>query len=154
MDTLEKLLTIEEIKQLKARYFRFIDTRNISEFLNLFTADVEWIWYAEDNVTVNARYDGIVAFERHLTEIGDPLERGFTVHHGHMPEIEVVDDRNARGIWAMVDYVFVPGVMEFTGYGHYHEEYVKGDDGVWRISKSHITRLHVDYPDGVKVSAS
>jgi len=26
-----------------------------------------------------------------------------TVHHGHMPEIEILTERTARGIWAMED---------------------------------------------------
>jgi hypothetical protein len=30
------------------------------------------------------------------------------------------------------------------GYGHYHERYRKGDDGVWRICSSRVERLHID----------
>jgi hypothetical protein len=33
-----------------------------------------------------------------------------------------------------------------TGFGHYHERYVR-QDGRWRISKTKLTRLHTDnYP--------
>jgi hypothetical protein len=30
------------------------------------------------------------------------------------------------------------------GFGHYHEQYRKGDDGQWRIAELRLTRLRVD----------
>lgn len=36
------LLDIEEIKQLKARYFRLLDTRRWDEWAQLFTVDCEF----------------------------------------------------------------------------------------------------------------
>ena len=30
------------------------------------------------------------------------------------------------------------------GFGHYHEQYVKGDDGRWRIKHLRLTRLRMD----------
>ena len=35
------------------------------------------------------------------------------------------------------------GLSALTGYGHYHERYVRGAQG-WRIAASRLTRLHVD----------
>jgi hypothetical protein len=70
-----------------------------------------------------------------------------TVHHGHMPEIEITGSDTARGMWAMFDYVEWPEQdgrrIGLKGYGHYVEEYVR-EDGDWRIARSRLERLRVD----------
>jgi hypothetical protein len=71
-----------------------------------------------------------------------------TVHHGHMPEIELLGPDSARGVWAMFDYVEFPRAEDgsrvgLRGYGHYFESYSKRD-GVWRIARMQLTRLRVD----------
>jgi hypothetical protein len=75
------------------------------------------------------------------------LEHGRSVHHGHMPEIELTSPTNARGIWAMSNLCEYRNRDEtrriLHGHGHYHEEYLK-EDGVWRIAKLELTRLRVD----------
>ena len=37
------------------------------------------------------------------------------------------------------------GNFEFTGYGHYHECYVRCPDAQWRVATQTLTRLHMDY---------
>ena len=79
-----------------------------------------------------------------------------TVHHGHMPEIEIIGADTARGTWAMSDYVEWPSDARnsrigLQGYGHYIEEYVR-EDGAWRISRSRLERLRID-PLGSTVPA-
>jgi hypothetical protein len=69
-----------------------------------------------------------------------------TVHHGHMPEIEITSPTTATGIWAMEDHLrFPPGarLRELHGYGHYHETYVKLE-GEWRIQSTKLVRLRLD----------
>ena len=144
MDPLQRLLDIEEIKRLKAKYFRCFDTKDWEGWLSVFTDDV----VLEFSVAVPAR-DGSreVAFTRLETKQGlrdfvvpytDPAQ---TVHHGHTPEIEIVSDTEARGIWAMEDIV-----DHYTdvahGYGHYHETYRKVA-GEWRIARVRLTRLRI-----------
>lgn len=71
-----------------------------------------------------------------------------TVHHGHMPDIEIIDEHNATGIWAMFDWVDDPAKgYAMQGYGHYHEDYLKAVDSTWRIKKIHLTRLRVTLVD-------
>jgi hypothetical protein len=36
------------------------------------------------------------------------------------------------------------GYQGLTGWGHYHERYVRGTDGAWRIARQRLTRLHLD----------
>jgi hypothetical protein len=50
------------------------------------------------------------------------LEGVRTVHHGHMPEIEVTGGDTARGVWAMFDFVEWPPAetgerVGLNGYG-------------------------------------
>ena len=64
--------------------------------------------------------DEFLAFLRET--LGDVV----TVHHGHMPEIELTSPTTATGIWAMEDMLRWPDGAELHGYGHYHETYEKG----------------------------
>jgi len=69
-----------------------------------------------------------------------------TVHHGHMPEIELTSETTAKGIWAMQDLLRWPDGRELCGYGHYHETYVRRG-GEWRIQSSKLTRLRTDFSE-------
>ena len=78
-----------------------------------------------------------------MTFLRDAIGDVVTVHHGHMPEIEVTSPTTATGVWAMEDMLRWPNGMEMHGYGHYHETYEK-IDGQWRIKTTTLTRLRVD----------
>ena len=76
------------------------------------------------------------------------LTPGVTTHHGHTPEITLLSDTEAEGIWAMHDYVQVDppsGRVSQKGYGYYFESYRKCDDGRWRISSKRNVTLRVDH---------
>jgi acetyl esterase/lipase len=127
------LAAIEQIKQLKARYFRLMDTKQFDAMRAVFAKDARL--HDEQSDT---RWSGRDAIVRGLAEV---LANARTVHQGHMPEIELLGDSEARGIWAMNDWVEQP---DFTleGWGHYHERYVI-EDGAWRIADERISRLRV-----------
>jgi uncharacterized protein (TIGR02246 family) len=139
MDT-DTLSAIEEIKQLKARYFRLMDTKQWEEWADVFTEDLDaWI----EGVSVAP-----IGRDTFVSSVSAMLADALTIHHGHMPEIEVTGPQTARGIWAMFDYVKFTNPerqLELKGYGHYQEEYRKGPDGRWRISSLKLSRLRVDY---------
>jgi hypothetical protein len=148
VDKLDQLWAIEQIKQLKARYFRYVDTLEDDLYLDLFTDDLEWTLFKEDGREVEYSIRGKEEYRTWRASHRDVRLVGFSVHHGHMPEIEVVDDDHARGVWAMMDYLRQPGPgRNYIGYGHYHEEYVRGQDERWRFAKVEITRLHIDRLD-------
>ena len=138
--TVRMLWDIEQIKQLKARYFRLLDTRDWQGFADLFTNDCEHVLPTDEPRPPQTNE----AYLRHLqASLGD----GVTVHHGHMPEITLRGEREAEGIWAMFDYVDISregAPLRLQGYGHYHETYRKGGDGRWRISSKRNVRLRVD----------
>jgi SnoaL-like protein len=135
-DALARLLDIEEIKQLKARYFRCLDTKDWQGFGDVFTADA----------VMDA--DGFVQHGREeiLAFLPPILEGVVTTHHGHMPEITITGPDTATGIWAMFDYLTWPGdgpPKGLQGFGHYREEYVRERVG-WRIGHLVLTRLRID----------
>ncbi|MFI6313536.1 nuclear transport factor 2 family protein [Nocardia fusca] len=127
----------EALRALKARYFRLMDTKDWSGFRALFCDDVV-IDLSESGGEVITGADDFLTF---LTaRIGDAL----TIHHGHSPEIDLLSETTARGIWALEDRLIWPDGTRVHGFGHYHETYTK-IDGEWRIRTQRLTRLHTDY---------
>ena len=131
---------IEDIKRLKARYFRCMDQKDWDAWAQVFATDAVMEIPEVDRV-LNGR-EAIVGF------VSKVLASARTVHQGHMPEIELTGADAATGIWAMFDYVELPASDSgersgFQGYGHYTEEYVR-EDGAWRIARTRLTRLRVD----------
>jgi uncharacterized protein (TIGR02246 family) len=128
---------IEAIKQLKGRYCRTMDTKDWAGMRQVFADDVTMDTTASGgNVMTGA--DDFMAFLR------DTLDEVVTVHHCHLPEIDVTSASTATGVWAMEDMLRWPDGTELHGYGHYHETYEKVD-GQWRIAASTLTRLRMDF---------
>jgi hypothetical protein len=138
MDDLARLLAIEDIKRLKARYYRCMDTKDWDGFRDVFADDAEMDMRGEAGEAGLARgKQNIADFVRGAV---DPV---VTAHHGHMPEIEITSPTTATGIWAMEDELWWPGGMHMHGWGHYHETYTLTAEG-WRIHTLTLTRLRVD----------
>jgi hypothetical protein len=146
MLTPTELAEIEAIKQLKARYFRGLDTKDWPMWRQVFTDDLEAI--IDQAVSTGGR-DGLPeprprggdAFVDRLAVLLAELP---TVHHGHTPEITLTGPDTATGIWAMEDIVGASDGRTMRGYGHYHEQY-RREGGAWRIARLHLTRLRLDY---------
>lgn len=131
---------LEEIKQLKARYFRTMDTKDFAAMRRVFADDVV--------MDTSEAGGGVVEGADAFIEFLEPTLRGVvTVHHGHMPEITITSSTTASGIWSMEDMLRFPDGTELHGYGHYHETYEKRD-GTWRIKTSTLTRLRTDITPG------
>ena len=136
------LIEIEALRRLKARYFRYLDTKQWDKWGNLFTEDCTLHNPGKRDEPLQGRDQIVRTVSRNMVEI-------VSVHHGHMPEIEILDDRSARGVWAMYDRLIGPppggiGRALLEGYGHYIEEYRKEADGQWRIARLELRRLHLD----------
>jgi hypothetical protein len=128
---------IEDIKQLKARYFRMMDTKDWDGLAQVFTEDVEIDVTGEGGGVTNSVADYIPFLRASIEDV-------ITVHHGHMPEIQLTSPTTAVGIWALEDQLWWPDGASFKhmhGFGHYHETYEK-QGAEWRIKTMTITRLH------------
>jgi hypothetical protein len=136
---LQQLLAIEAIKQLKARYFLYMDTKQWEAWRKLFTEDLR----TDGTLVADTSRDHFVDGVR------DHLEGVRSCHHGHMPVIEITGADTARGVWAMYDDLRFrenhPWSGKYTrrvGYGHYEEEY-RRVGGEWKISFMRLARLYV-----------
>jgi len=127
---------IEAIKQLKGRYCRTMDTKDWRAMRQVFTDDVEMD-------TTDAGGGLMTGADDFMAFLSDTLDGVVTVHHCHMPEIDLTSATTAAGIWAMEDMLRWPDGTELHGFGHYHETYAKVD-GHWRIKRSKLTRLRMD----------
>jgi ketosteroid isomerase-like protein len=133
---------IEAIKQLKARYFRYMDTKQWDEWGDVFTEDAELVNTQSRDVPLKGRAEIVRV-------VSTNLEHVTSVHHGHMPEIELLGPTEARGVWSMFDLLIGvrksradAGEVRLEGYGHYIERYRKEEDGHWRIARLQLMRLH------------
>lgn len=125
------------ICEVKARYCRFMDTKQWDAWRDLFTEDYELdVSAAGGPPPIKGRTE---ALEMAMSFVRDAV----TVHQVHGPEI-TIDGDTALAIWAMQDRViFGPEGPSLTGYGHYTDRLVR-IDGDWKIAASRLTRLHVD----------
>jgi hypothetical protein len=143
---LQKLTAIEEIKHLKARYFRYVDAKDWPCFRSVFTDDAVWrrsdpqgVAVAQDTVPIGGDSGGADAI---IALIREALSAAKTVHFGHMPEIEVLSETDARGVWAMEDYVQWPD-RHLHGMGQYVETY-RRVGGRWLIDSFRLDGVRVD----------
>lgn len=137
VDAADTLLEIEAIKQLKARYCRFLDTKDWQGWRGVFADDFHSDTTSSGGKVIDGA-DEFVAFVRKT------LNTQPTVHQVHAPEIELTSPTTARGIWALNDIVRLAPGLNLDGWGHYHETYEK-IDGQWRITSSTLTRLRTDF---------
>ncbi|GGC37485.1 bile-acid 7-alpha-dehydratase [Novosphingobium marinum] len=152
MDATQRLLAIEEIKQLKGRYFRALDTKDWAAMRTIFCDDATFD--ARTSFSIDGQAEGGKAAESNewFYEGGDTIVdfisgaagKNRSVHHGHCHEVEILSATEARGVIAMEDLLWDENgeAMILHGWGHYHETYRKVD-GAWRIHTSRITRLQV-----------
>jgi len=134
------LADIEKIKQLKARYFYHLDHKE-------WDAWRDSVFCGDASMHVPEAQLELFGIDNILSCMKTLLGGVVTVHHGHMPLIQILSPTMATGIWAMEDLLIWPkghrpdGVEgRVHGYGHYHETYSRQPAG-WRIKTLRLTRL-------------
>jgi SnoaL-like domain len=158
------LSAIEEIRQLKARYFHCTDIKDWKGLGETFAEDVQFdmrdSFKAVDPVSGAARVYGrpelLLGVDTSTwnmcgrDEIVANGARQFadvcTVHHGCNPQIVIRSEEEADGIWAMTDLLRFPSgspIQEIRGFGHYHERY-RRIGGHWLIQTETLIRLRID----------
>ncbi len=142
--TPDDLAAVEQIKQLKARYFRLLDTQRWDAWGEVFAEDA--VMDVSDD-TGDPETGLVRGRDRIVKAVSRALSGARTLHHGHMPEIEIDGPDRASGTWAMRDTVDYATGDEpprgIRGSGWYHETYERAD-GVWRITSMRLERLRVD----------
>lgn len=131
----------EEIKQLKARYFRLMDQKRWDEWVDVFTPDV-----SIDTTHDSGPGTEMTGRDTFRTFLEPMLVGAITLHHGHMPEIQILSETEATGVWSMDDHIVfseASGMGELRGSGWYEERYECGADRRWRIASMTLRRQRV-----------
>lgn len=134
---IQVLKDTELIKCLKHRYFRCLDTANLSELAELL----------DENMTTNYvggsyRID-LTDRDSFLEMIGNAFHAdAVTQHNGHHPEITILNDTEATGIWYLHDvFIDLRRMASTVGTALYSDRYVK-TDGQWKIKHTSYERLY------------
>ncbi len=134
---IQMLMDIEAIKQVKHAYFRCLDTANFDEMEELFHADVS-VHFIGGNY--EWKLEGRAAY---LESIQKSFHREAVGHHnGHHPEIQILSETEATGIWYLADNMWMTNFKFFTtGTALYWDRYLKVE-GKWTIRDTKYERIY------------
>jgi len=141
MDDLARLIAMEDIKKMRARYLRLLDTRDWDNLIKLYAPDATLSFQTEAPGVINRGHADI------LKSVTTFLVDVLTIHHAHTPELEFLSDTRAKGVWVLEDRLWfgpkslAPG-RHVHAFGHLNDEYVK-IGGDWLIQSADITRVRV-----------
>lgn len=122
------------IHRLKFRYLRALDTKLWDDFADTMIPEA------------TATYSEYLQFESRdafLTFMRNTLgPHVITEHRCDHPEVDVNGDR-AKGIWYLSDTVLIPeNNMLLRGAAFYTDDYIRCEDGQWRISHTGYQRTY------------
>lgn len=127
-----------ELTQAKARYCYTLDTRDWAGFADLLSEDIEL------DVTDGHTGGPVITGRDNAVEmIRSSLTNARTAHQVHTPLMHVSGDE-AEVIWAMQDRVMWPNGPALTGYGHYHERWVR-QNGEWKLASLKLMRTIMEF---------
>jgi len=125
--TIRRLLDVDEIIRLRARCCHLLDHKDWDGFAELFAADaVLRTGLAGGPGVVERR--GRTAIAEFVRE---RMGSAASSHQVSAPDIQVLAEDGAQGTWAVH---YLQEGNRLTGYGFYHDEYVK-QDGRWLIQR-------------------
>jgi hypothetical protein len=151
LEDLQRLLAVEEIRKLKARFFRCLDTKDWDALSSVLSPDMEFNLTAVNSVrdpeqgTWNPPLTEKIYRGRDtvLELIRGALEKIYAVHSAYLPEIDILSDKTARGVWAMEDMLLTSShQLVLHGYGYHHDTYER-IDRTWLIKSTRITRVYL-----------
>ncbi len=129
---------IDDIKQVKYRYLRALDTKHWDEFADTLTEDVV------------GGYGESIGEEHHFTDRDDARRPSCATRlpagdHHRTPRQPPRDHRRRRrgdGDWYLQDRVIAPDFnFMLIGAGFYHDRYRRTGDG-WKISETGYDRTY------------
>lgn len=136
--TMETIVELEKIKQLRGKYSHYCDGLELERFLNLFTEDA----ILEADEKHGGRRMGKAEIRAMMEDIMASQKKYEMVHLAVNPLIELTGENQARGRWYLLDYNFRYSEAPFRVAAIYHDQYQKiGEE--WKFS--HIC-LEFVYP--------
>lgn len=154
MSDVERLAAIEDIKQLKASYFRALDTKDWVLMREIFSSNpsADYRGAVDENSSEGGGTVANAVNSQVLTDtdmiadgLRDALAGCKSSHLGGNAEITILPDGTAKGVWAMQDWLWFEDTSPKTrlrGHGHYHNTFVK-ESGRWKIKSLRLSRVNV-----------
>ncbi|MHC3003279.1 nuclear transport factor 2 family protein [Gordonia sp. GN26] len=135
---LDELAHIEAIKQLKHRYWRACDAKDVNGFRSCFIAQGARIDYGRLGV-----FDDVEPMAKIFEQVARHKVGGeyaiFDMHHGLHPDITLTSETTAAGRWTLkFRQVNLIDRTETVMTGEYDDEYVV-EGGEWKMSASKLT---------------
>ncbi|ETA05570.1 bile acid 7-alpha dehydratase [Gordonia sp. CNJ-863] len=137
-DRLDNLVRIESIKQLKHRYWRACDAKDVNGFRRCFITQGARVDYGPLGTFDDAEPMAKI-FEQVALHKVDGQYVIFDMHHGFHPDIILTSETTATGRWTLkFRQVNLIDRTETVMTGEYDDEYVVEDDE-WRMAASTLT---------------
>jgi SnoaL-like domain len=128
---LERLAALEDIKLLKARRDRFLDTKDWDALEAL---------HVPEHHSYNGDYPPWTTASEMVANVREIMKSLKTAHQSHTPEITFQSPTRASGIWAMIGISLWNQSDEehfFVAAGHYFETYEKRN-GHWLFTSRRL----------------
>ena len=136
-DALHRLLDLEAIRRLKHRYVRCMTQSRWDEMATLLTPDVKTS-YSDGKYSFDNRA-GLMRFLRGSHDVTQTHALGYWLVT--MPEIDVVSDTEATGIWAMYHFYLDKPALQQQEMCAYYEDLYRKVDGRWLIAATGYRRV-------------
>jgi hypothetical protein len=125
---------LEAIKNLKSKYWYYVDNKMWYELADTFT----------EEVFMELPKKKIQGKQSLIGEIEKSFEEVVTIHQGYAIQIDITGETTASGLWAFNDFlVYRRAEKLYKGWGYYYDEYAK-EKSKWRIKSSKLTRHYSD----------
>lgn len=142
---IQRLEDLEAIRQLKARYLWCCDRKDPQGMRACFADGPVHIDYGAVGT-----FDRADALVKVFTELGCH-DYMVELHHGMNPQLEVLDDRRARGTWSLHYFLINTQTRGLTQLAGYYEDEYRKDGGAWKISRTRFvptSTLALDVSEG------
>ena len=134
--TPEQLCQLQKIIECKYFYWWCMDMKKEESMMELFTDDFRY--YLNGHLTVKDK----LLQARNAKWCNKDMQ---TMHMGHQPMIWLIDENHARGVFQYEDHMcYYDDCEVLQSWMVYCDDFVKGEDGAWRIQKLRMAYREMD----------
>ena len=134
--TPEQLCQLQKIIECKYFYWWCMDMKKEEYVMELFTDDFRY--YLNGHLTVKDK----LLQARNAKWCNKDMQ---TMHMGHQPMIWLIDENHARGVFQYEDHMcYYDDCEVLQSWMVYCDDFVKGEDGAWRIQKLRMAYREMD----------
>jgi len=138
---LQEMLDYKAILELKARFVETVDAKDWDGYRAVFTPDTGRFDFGGEFFVIGG--------DAFVDAVAGQLEGAVSVHRAFLPQITFESETQAKGTWAVNDYIEWEPDPETgerrgqQGFGYEYESYSKVD-GEWKISAWRVHYIRMD----------